>query len=68
MVELRARGRFPAAFKEIADDWVLDGRFPGYRGYLDTMVRRLAIPGLDELPSLSEEEAGDWELLPAKYR
>jgi hypothetical protein len=29
-------------------------------------VRRLAIPGLEELPPLSAEEAAEWELLPAK--
>jgi uncharacterized protein (TIGR02996 family) len=57
----------PAAFKVIEDDWVLDGRQLGYRGYQETMVRRLTIPGLDWLTPLTAEEAAEWGLLPAKY-
>jgi uncharacterized protein (TIGR02996 family) len=57
----------PAQFKAIEDDWVLDGRQLGYRGYRETSVRRLAIPGLEELPPLSAEEAAAWDLLPRKF-
>jgi len=65
----------PAEFKEIwgspyHDYWVLDGRHLGYWNYdeypEDTSVHRLAIPGLEELPPLSQDEAAEWELLPAK--
>jgi len=55
-----------AEFRAIEDDWVLDGPELGYWGYRETMVRRLTVPGLMELPSLSESEAANWELLPAK--
>jgi uncharacterized protein (TIGR02996 family) len=63
-------GRFgldaPAEFKAVEDDWVLDGRHLGHRGYRETSVRRLAIPGLQELPPLSADEAAVWALLPPK--
>jgi len=54
----------PAEFKAIEDDWVLDGRQLGYWGDQETSVRRLAIPGLEELPPLSADEAAEWGLLP----
>jgi uncharacterized protein (TIGR02996 family) len=53
-----------AKFKTIGDDWVLDGRQLGYWGYKETSVRRLALPGLEDLPPLSVEEAARWDLLP----
>jgi uncharacterized protein (TIGR02996 family) len=56
---------FPAKFKIIEDRWVLDGSQLGHRGYRATSVQRLTIPGLDELPSWSVEEAAKWQLLPA---
>jgi hypothetical protein len=56
----------PAKFKAIGDDWVLNGRHLGYWGYKETSVRRLAIPGLEELPPLGVEQAALWELLPTK--
>jgi hypothetical protein len=59
----------PAEFKRIGYinvSWVVDGRHLGYRDLQETSVRRLTIPGLEELPSLSAEEATEWELLPAK--
>jgi uncharacterized protein (TIGR02996 family) len=59
----------PAELKAIGSmygSWVLDGWHLGQRGYQETSVRRLAIPGLEELPPLSAEEAAEWELLPAK--
>jgi uncharacterized protein (TIGR02996 family) len=47
------------------ESWVLDGRHLGHRGYREEgRVRRLAIPGLEELPPLSAEEAAQWQLLP----
>jgi uncharacterized protein (TIGR02996 family) len=64
-------GRFgldsPAEFKVIEDDWVLDGGQLGYWNDTETSVRRLAIPGLEELPPLSADEAGTWGLLPSKF-
>jgi uncharacterized protein (TIGR02996 family) len=61
-------GRFgldsPAEFRVIEDDWVLDGPHLGYWGHQETSVRRLAIPGLEELPPLSADEAAEWRLLP----
>jgi uncharacterized protein (TIGR02996 family) len=57
----------PAEFKAIEDHWVLDGRQLAYWGYQETSVRRLAIPGLEGLPSLSADEAARWELLPTKF-
>jgi uncharacterized protein (TIGR02996 family) len=56
----------PAEWKVIEHDWMLDGRHLGYWGYRETSVRRLAIPGLEELPVLSAEEAAAWDLLPGK--
>jgi uncharacterized protein (TIGR02996 family) len=59
----------PAELKKIGSpyaSWVLDGRHLGYRDYEETSVRRLAIPGLEELPPLSAQEAAQWQLLPEK--
>jgi uncharacterized protein (TIGR02996 family) len=55
---------FPAKFKIIEDRWVLDGSQLGHQGFQETSVRRLTIPGLEELPSLSSEVAAKWQLLP----
>jgi hypothetical protein len=51
-------------FKEVEDDWVIDGSHLGHRGYGETVVRRLSLPGLADLPSLSVEEAAAWDLVP----
>jgi uncharacterized protein (TIGR02996 family) len=59
----------PAEVKNIGwiyVSWVVDGWYLGYRDLQETSVRRLAIPGLEELPPLSAEEAAQWQLLPAK--
>jgi uncharacterized protein (TIGR02996 family) len=56
--EVKKIGRYGAC-------WVVDGPHLGIRSYLETCVRRLAIPGLQELPPLSAEQAAEWELLPA---
>jgi uncharacterized protein (TIGR02996 family) len=58
----------PATFRAIEDDWVLDGHHLGYRGCRQTIVRRLAIPELELLPSLSPDEAVEWQLVPTKAR
>jgi uncharacterized protein (TIGR02996 family) len=55
-----------AVFKDIEDHWVLDGRHLGYWGYMDKEVRRVAIPSLLELSTLSADEAAEWNLLPEK--
>jgi uncharacterized protein (TIGR02996 family) len=57
----------PAEYKAVEDDWALDGHHLGYWGYQETRARRLGVPGLEELPSLSAEEAARWELLPRKF-
>jgi hypothetical protein len=56
----------PARFLAVEDEWVLDGRQLGYRGYRETGVRRLALPGLAALPPLSADEAAEWGLQPPK--
>jgi hypothetical protein len=53
-----------AAFKVIEDRWVLDGPHLGYRRYGETVVRRVSVPGLADLPPLSVEEAAAWDLVP----
>jgi|GEM_PF-3038115 len=51
-------------FREIADDWILDGRQLAYLGWRSPQVRRLSIPQLEELPPLSLTAAAEAELLP----
>jgi uncharacterized protein (TIGR02996 family) len=51
-------------YREIADNWVLNGREIGHIGWGETAVRRLSIPQLVELPPLSITEAAELELLP----
>jgi uncharacterized protein (TIGR02996 family) len=50
---------------ELEDDWVLNGREIGYRGWRETTVRRLSVPGLQPFPTLSADEAAARDLLPA---
>jgi uncharacterized protein (TIGR02996 family) len=57
----------PAEYKAIEDYWALDGHHLGYWGYQETRVSRLGVPGLEELPSLSAEEAARWGLLPRRF-
>jgi uncharacterized protein (TIGR02996 family) len=57
----------PATWRVITGNWVLDGRHLGYWRYQETSVRRLAIPCLTELPSLTASEASAWDLLPSKW-
>jgi uncharacterized protein (TIGR02996 family) len=54
-------------FKQIEDCWVLDGRHLGYWGYRETVVRRLAVPELMDLPTLTLDEAAAWDLVPRKF-
>ncbi|MCI0700933.1 MAG: hypothetical protein L0241_07615, partial [Planctomycetia bacterium] len=56
----------PARFHPINDYWILDGNQLAHIGYRETEVRRLFIPGLEELPPLSESEAAKLELLPTR--
>jgi uncharacterized protein (TIGR02996 family) len=55
-------------YREIEHDWVLSGEQLGYIGYRETVVRRLSIPQLEELPPLSLAEAAERELLPRTRR
>jgi hypothetical protein len=50
------------ACREVADDWVLQGPQIAFRGWREPLVRRLTIPGLVELPALTEEQAAAWGL------
>jgi uncharacterized protein (TIGR02996 family) len=54
-----------AKYQVIGDDWVLDGRVLGTRGWRETTIRRVSIPELDVLPNLSETEARECDILPA---
>jgi len=56
-----------AEFREIADDWVINGRQVGFAGYRDKRVRRLLLPSLEELSTLSEAEANSLELMPREH-
>jgi uncharacterized protein (TIGR02996 family) len=58
---------FPVRFAAIQHYWVLNGRQLGYWRYRETTVRRLTIPGLEELQPLSDSEAAKRGLLPKKY-
>ena len=55
----------PVDFKIIAYDWIVDGRQLRHRRNDNKGVRRLSLPGLQELPILTFEEEKAWELLPA---
>jgi uncharacterized protein (TIGR02996 family) len=52
-------------FREIGDEWVLCGRALAHRGWGEEVVRRVALPGLEESPPLSVAEASELGLLPA---
>lgn len=54
----------PATFQVIEYRWVINGFQVGFQGYQETMVRRIAIPSLQELPPLSEEDARRADLFP----
>jgi hypothetical protein len=52
-------------FKPIErSSWILDGYHLGYRHYEETSIRRLVLPSLEPLTSLTEAEAAEWGLLP----
>lgn len=55
-----------AEYKAVADDWVLAGPQLAHRGWREPEVKRLTIPGLEELPALTEQQAIGWDLLPPK--
>jgi uncharacterized protein (TIGR02996 family) len=55
----------PARYHKIDDYWVLDGRELGFIGYRETEVRRLSVPDLEPLPSLTQDEATARGLMPA---
>jgi uncharacterized protein (TIGR02996 family) len=57
---------FPVRFKCIEDYWILNCHQIAYRRYRESSVQRLTIPGLSQLPPLSEEEAESWGLLPVR--
>ena len=48
----------------LEDEWVLNGREIGFRGWQETTVRRLSVPGLQPFSTLSTAEAGERDLLP----
>jgi uncharacterized protein (TIGR02996 family) len=54
----------PARSHKVAGCWVLDDREFAFIGYREAEVRRLSIPDLELLSSLSPEEASRRELLP----
>jgi uncharacterized protein (TIGR02996 family) len=59
--------RGTSQFMAIQHYWVLHGLQLGCWGYRETTVRRLTIPGFEELPPLSESEAAKLGLLPGKH-
>ena len=54
----------PARYHRAEDYWVLDGRVFTCIGYRKREVRRISVPGLEELPPLSLAEARARDLLP----
>lgn len=56
----------PARYRVIAPDWSLSGDQLGYWKYKEHVVKRVSLPHLTELPSLSESEAMTAGLLPPK--
>jgi hypothetical protein len=51
-------------FRKIADDWVINDRILGYRGWRETSVSRLSLPTLLPLEPISEDEASAQSVLP----
>ena len=57
---------FPALYKEIGDYWIMNGSvLASRRDKNDTVVRRLLIPELSELPDVSQEQAERTGVFPA---
>lgn len=54
----------PALFRELADDWVINGRVIGFWKWKEFKVSRLSVPELTRLEPISEKEASDAALLP----
>jgi hypothetical protein len=65
----------PAVCKEIGDYWIMNGSvLASRRDKTDVTVRRLSVPGLSELPDLSQDDArsagifpGNASLLPTRF-
>ena len=55
---------WPPNFVEIDDYWIINGQTLGYIGYKESMVKRLSIPELSQLESISINDAKSLELLP----
>jgi hypothetical protein len=55
---------WPPKFVKIEDHWVLHERQLSYIGYKQENVRRLSIPGLEELEPLTRDAAAELGLLP----
>lgn len=54
----------PPLYRTVKYDWVISGRELGFCRWRESDVRRLSVPELDELPSLSKTEARERELFP----
>lgn len=53
----------PPKYREIEYRWIIDGREIVYRKWRATHLERLSIPDLETLPTLSESEAAERDLL-----
>ena len=55
---------WPPKFVEIEDYWIINGRTLGYIGYKQELVKRISIPDLNTLDSISKSDADTIGLLP----
>jgi uncharacterized protein (TIGR02996 family) len=53
-------------YKELSDDWILEGPQIAFRKWQDPIIRRLRIPELEPLPELTEQQALAWNICPPK--
>lgn len=57
---------FPALCKEIGDYWIINGSvLASRRSLTDTVVRRLSLPEISELPDISQADAESAVIFPA---